>query len=156
MKHYDTIIINTDGAARGNPGPAGVGAVITTGEGDLIDEAFEYIGEATNNVAEYQALIVGLKKAMAYRDKSVRVYLDSELLVKQLSGAYKVKNSGLKPLFTAAKDLLNLYPRIEIRHVPRERNKDADRLANEAIDRFEAGEIVKAVVVRTPGQGSLF
>ena len=152
----ETIIIKTDGAARGNPGPAGVGVVISNQTGDVLEEAAEYIGEATNNVAEYKGLILGLRKASRYRAKAVKVYLDSELLVNQLNGIYKVKNTALKELYAGAQGLLSRYERVYVGHVPRAENAEADRLANEAIDKFVAGETEVAKVADVPEQGSLF
>jgi ribonuclease HI len=149
------LTIYSDGAARGNPGPAGVGAVLLDESGTIVDTAAEYIGEATNNVAEYMALITGLKRALGFEVQKIRIFLDSELLVRQLTGVYRVKNSGLKPLFTEAQALLGRYRQVEIAHVPREKNREADKLANEAIDKFEAGE-TEAVERADANQGSLF
>ncbi len=152
----DTIIIRTDGAARGNPGPGGVGIVISDQTGRVLEEAGEYIGEATNNVAEYKGLILGLDKAARFRAKEAKVFLDSELLVNQLNGTYKVKNAGLKGLYARAQELLSRYERVFVGHVPRAENAEADRLANEAIDRFIAGETETREVADVPEQGSLF
>lgn len=152
----DTIIVKTDGAARGNPGPAGIGAVVCDGSGRVLEEACEYIGEATNNVAEYSALILGLKVAARYPAAALQVYLDSELLVNQLNGVYKVKNATLRELYFQAQSLLGQYRQAFVGHVPRAKNGEADRLANEAIDNYVAGEIEIKQPAETPGQGSLF
>jgi ribonuclease HI len=150
-----TLIMYSDGAARGNPGPAGVGVVLMDESGNIVDSAAEYIGEATNNVAEYTALITGLNRASEFGAETIKVFLDSELLVRQLNGVYRVKNSGLKPLFAEAQALIGRYRRVDIAHVPREKNREADKLANEAIDKFEAGEATEAEPPDTR-QGSLF
>ncbi len=128
------LIINTDGAARGNPGPAGIGVVIKDEGGVIIKEIAEYLGETTNNQAEYRALIAALKSAVELGAESVAVFADSELMVKQVKGLYKVKNEGLKPLFIEVKGLLPKFKACNIEYVPRERNKEADKLANIAID----------------------
>lgn len=125
--------MQTDGAARGNPGPAGIGGFIFV-DGQLKDSFKAYIGEATNNVAEYSALLEGLKLAQKYKASAIKVLLDSELIVKQLLGLYKVKNAGLKPYYLAVKELLKEYQRVEVNHIYREENQEADALANEAID----------------------
>lgn len=128
------IFINSDGAARGNPGPAGIGVVLKDETGKVVAEIFEYIGETTNNQAEYLALLAGLKKAIELGAESVGIFADSELMVSQIKGVYKVKNEGLKPLFNEAKELLKKFKTCNICHIPREKNKEADKLANKAID----------------------
>ena len=152
----DLITIKTDGAARGNPGPAGIGVVVLNSRGHILEEANKYIGEATNNVAEYNALLLGLILASDHKAGSVVFKLDSELLVKQLNGEYKVKNAALKSLFTEAKRLLGQYQNVRIRHVPREENREADKLANDAIEGFLAGELEAEKVIDIPSQDSLF
>jgi ribonuclease HI len=127
-------ILYTDGAARGNPGPAGAGAFICTEDGSAVAEIAEYLGETTNNVAEYQALLSGLKKLIAIGAQEIEIRADSELMVKQIKGEYRVKHPNLKPLFDEAVALLKKIPHYSIKHVEREKNKDADRLANQAID----------------------
>lgn len=127
-------ILYTDGAARGNPGPAGAGAYICDESGKTIAEIAEYLGETTNNVAEYQGLLFGLKKLIELGAKNIEIRADSELMVKQLKGEYRVKHPNLIPLYKTAKDLLKQIPLFTIKHVRREFNKDADRLSNEAID----------------------
>lgn len=131
----DSVSINIDGAARGNPGPAGAGVVIW--RGDKIFEAFcEYLGETTNNQAEYQALVLALRRARELGAREVKVRSDSELLVKQLLGEYRVKNPELRGLFQQVQELKRGFQRVTIRHIPREENREADRLANRAIDEF--------------------
>jgi ribonuclease HI len=128
-------VLYTDGGARGNPGPAGIGYVLTVGERESITHA-EYIGETTNNQAEYWALIKGVEKAQAEGVRALLCYLDSELLVRQLSGAYQVKDSKLKPLFVKVQGLRRQFERVDFRHVLREKNKEADRLVNKAINGY--------------------
>lgn len=156
INKIDTIIIKTDGAARGNPGPAGIGALVSDSAGRILEEACEYIGEATNNVAEYKALIFGLRMAAAYKVPSIRIYLDSELVVNQLNGVYKVKNAALKVFYSEAKTLIGRYAEAFVGHIPRTQNSIADRLANEAIEKFLAGEIQEKPLTAAPDQGSLF
>lgn len=128
------LTLRTDGASRGNPGPAGIGAVI---EADGTPDRLEfcaYIGETTNNVAEYRALLLALSEAEKLSPSSVTVKSDSELLVRQLNGTYKVKSLLLKPLFLEASRRLRGFPAARILHVGREENGTADSLANRAID----------------------
>ena len=125
--------IFTDGAARGNPGPAGIGVVIKS-EKETLLEVSDYIGKTTNNVAEYMALIRGLEEALDMGNKSVEVYSDSELVVKQLNGEYKVKNEGLVPLYLHTRSLIKKFNHFSINHTVREENKHADELANKGID----------------------
>ena len=125
----------TDGGARGNPGPAGIGAVIKDGEKTIL-EANEYIGETTNNQAEYKALILGLEKAKELKAEEVECFLDSELVTKQMNREYKVKNKELAPLFVKAWNLSLGFKKIIFNHIYREKNEEADRLVNEAIDKY--------------------
>ena len=125
-------ILHTDGGARGNPGPAGIGVVLEIG--DNKKEFKKYIGEATNNQAEYQALILGLTEAEKSGAEEVDCYLDSELVVKQLNREYKVKNEGIAPLFIKVWNLAQQFKKTKFIHVFREDNKEADRLVNEAIE----------------------
>ncbi len=128
------VTLRTDGASRGNPGPAGIGVVIEAdGEPGRL-EFFEYIGETTNNVAEYRALLRGLSEAEKIGAAALTVRSDSELLVRQLNGEYKVKAGHLKPLFLDAVRRLRRFPAARILHVGREENAAADFLANRAID----------------------
>jgi ribonuclease HI len=129
----DKIIIFTDGACRGNPGEAGIGIVILK-QGKTIKEISEYIGKATNNIAEYAALLRGLKESAILNAKHVEAYSDSELLVKQINGEYQIKNQGLKPIFRHIQSQINNLSSFSIKHIPRERNAAADKLANQAID----------------------
>jgi ribonuclease HI len=124
----------TDGAARGNPGPAGAGAVILNPEGHVVAKIGKFLGDSTNNVAEYMGLILGLKRARAMGIKELEVYSDSELLVKQLAGEYAVKAEHLRPLHDEARALLQGFSFIEVRHIPREENGAADLMSNRAID----------------------
>ena len=123
-----------DGGARGNPGPAGYGARIEAEDGTLIEELYGPLGIATNNVAEYNGLLAALRWAVANGVGHLHVRADSELLIKQMKGVYRVKNAGLQPLFQDARALVAQLPRVTFEHVRRELNKDADRLANEAMD----------------------
>jgi len=124
----------SDGACRGNPGVGGAGAVITDMEGSVLWEGKEYLGHCTNNIAEYKALILGLKGALAEGYKNLEVYLDSELLANQINGSYRVKNENLKALMPEVRGLLTSFDTIEVKHVLRCHNSHADRLANLAID----------------------
>jgi ribonuclease HI len=124
----------TDGGARGNPGPAGIGARLLTASGDVVEELADFIGTATNNVAEYQALLAGLELALDRGVERLDVFLDSELVVRQVNGRYKVKDAGLKPLHAQACRLLSRFHEVDVKHVRREQNAEADRLVNEAID----------------------
>ena len=123
-----------DGGARGNPGPAGVAAVATAPDGTALGESSAYIGEATNNVAEYRALLLGLELARSLGASEVEVINDSELVARQIGGEYKVKHAGLKPLFLEAMAALREFDRWSVRNVPRAQNKRADQLVNQAID----------------------
>lgn len=126
--------VYVDGAARGNPGPAGIGVLIKKGKETLL-ESSDYIGKATNNVAEYLALIRGLEEALILGATETEFYSDSELLVKQINQEYKVKNEGLAPLHHHAKSLISKFKKFSIAHTEREENKRADKLANEGIDK---------------------
>ncbi len=124
----------TDGAARGNPGPAGAGAVIMSPDGHIVAKIGKFLGDSTNNVAEYMGLILGLRRAKAMGIKELEVLSDSELLVKQLQGEYAVKADHLVPLHQEAQALLKAFPWIQLRHIPREENAQADAMSNRAID----------------------
>ncbi len=128
------VVVHVDGGARGNPGPAAIGAVVSTPDGDVLDEASARIGETTNNVAEYRALLLGLQRARALGATEVEVVNDSELVARQLSGQYKVKHAGLRPLHAQARAQLAEFDRWSVRSVPRARNARADALVNEALD----------------------
>jgi len=124
----------SDGACRGNPGEGGAGAVIMDTDGNVIWEGREYLGLCTNNIAEYKALILGLKGALAQGLKKLDVYLDSELLARQINGSYRVKNENLKVLMQDVRSLLSSFDFVQVKHVLRCHNARADRLANLAID----------------------
>jgi len=130
-----SFIIYTDGGARGNPGPAGIGAVIYDNQRQLLAEVSQYLGVATNNQAEYRAVIAALEKAAELGGSELEFYLDSELVVRQLNHEYKVKNKDLAPLFLKIHNLLLGFKKSSFSHIPREHNKEADKLANEAMDR---------------------
>ena len=134
---HSVLTIFTDGVARGNPGEGGFGVIIKDTDGTIIEEVGGYIGVTTNNIAEYTALVTALKTAIKYSDGKIIVYSDSELMVRQLNGIYKVKNEGLLPLYKEAKKLISNFGDFIIEHIPREKNKEADALANRAVDRKE-------------------
>ena len=126
--------MHVDGGARGNPGPAAAGAVISAPDGEVLDEAAEAIGVATNNVAEYRGLLLGLQRARALGASEVEVVNDSELVAKQVNGVYKVKHPDMKPLHAAALRALGGFERWSIRSVPRAQNAGADALVNQTLD----------------------
>lgn len=126
--------IHIDGAARGNPGPAGVGVLIIGPDGQVTERIHRSIGEATNNVAEYRALLLALERAEALGYTDLQVFSDSELLVRQLQGRYQVKHPVLRKLHAMARGRSGAFRRFDIQHVPREQNAEADALANLAID----------------------
>jgi len=128
------VVVHVDGGARGNPGPAAAGAVISAPDGEVLDEAAEAIGMATNNVAEYRGLLLGLRRARALGASEVEVVNDSELVAKQVNGTYKVKHADMKPLHAAALQALGGFERWSIRSVPRTQNAGADALVNHALD----------------------
>jgi ribonuclease HI len=123
-----------DGASRGNPGPAGFGVHVAGGDGEVAVELYGYLGQATNNVAEYQGLLHALRWALKQGAREIEVFSDSELLVRQMGGRYRVKNPGLQPLYREASELLSRFERARISHVRREANREADALANRALD----------------------
>ena len=131
-EHY--LIAHVDGGARGNPGPAGYGVVLEDESGAKVAELTEFLGVRTNNFAEYAGLIAALAYAAAHQPQGLLVVSDSELLVKQMKGQYKVKSPDLQPLHKRATDLVRQLGWFDIRHVRREQNKEADRLANQAMD----------------------
>jgi ribonuclease HI len=126
--------IHIDGASRGNPGEAAFGVFVASADGAPVAELYGYLGRATNNVAEYQALLHALRYALAQGAKRVRLFSDSELVVKQIDGRYKVKHPDMIPLHREASTLLRRFDDAKLSHVRREQNKDADRLANRALD----------------------
>ena len=128
------LVVHVDGGARGNPGPAAAAAVVTTPDGDVLDEAHELLGVVTNNVAEYRGLLLGLDRARALGADEVEVVNDSELVAKQINGEYKVKHPDMKPLHEAATEALAQFARWRVRSVPRAQNAAADALVNQALD----------------------
>jgi ribonuclease HI len=128
------LTVNVDGGARGNPGPAAIGVVVRNDDGAIVESVGETIGRQTNNVAEYKALLRGLELASAHGATTVELIGDSELVVRQVEGRYKVKNADLKPLHARAKEMLSGFDNWEIRHVKRAKNSDADALVNQALD----------------------
>ena len=128
------LVVHVDGGARGNPGPAAAAAVLSTADGDVVDEAHEYLGVATNNVAEYRGLLLGLQRARALGADEVEVVNDSELVAKQVNGVYKVKHPDMRPLHAEALNALQSFARWSIRSVPRAENAAADALVNQALD----------------------
>lgn len=123
-----------DGGSRGNPGPAASAAVLLDSDGELIEEVGAYLGVATNNVAEWTALLLGLEAAAKRGIARLNVRLDSELVVRQLLGQYRVKHAALQPLHRRAKQLLRVFAEVDVRHVPRKQNALADRLVNRVLD----------------------
>ena len=130
----ERLVVHVDGGARGNPGPAAIGVVVSAPDGEVLDEVAELIGVATNNVAEYRALLRGLERAAALGAREVEIVNDSELVAKQLIGAYKVKHPAMKPLYEQATAALRAFDRWSIRSVPRADNAHADALVNAALD----------------------
>ncbi|MGH2941678.1 MAG: reverse transcriptase-like protein [Solirubrobacteraceae bacterium] len=128
------VVVHVDGGARGNPGPAAAGAVVSTPDGEVLAEAAQAIGVATNNVAEYRGLLLGLERARELGAREVEVVNDSELVAKQVNGTYKVKHPDMKPLHAAALQALHGFERWSIRSVPRAQNAAADALVNQALD----------------------
>ena len=128
------ILIYTDGAARGNPGPAGAGAILRDAEGRVLAEIAEPLGHATNNVAEWTAVLLALEEARRLGATQVDLRMDSQLVARQISGIYRVKHPDLKPIHAAVMDLLRTLDSYTVGHVPRELNREADRLSNVAID----------------------
>ena len=128
------LVVHVDGGARGNPGPAAAAAVLSTSDGDVVDEAHEYLGVATNNVAEYRGLLLGLRRARELGADELDIVNDSELVAKQVNGEYKVKHPDMKPLHAAAREALGQFGRWSIRSVPRAENAAADALVNQALD----------------------
>ena len=123
-----------DGASRGNPGPSGAGAVVKLAGGEVVGEVAEFLGHGTNNRAEYTAMILGLQRALELGGREVDVYMDSQLVVRQMEGIYKVKNAHLRPLWEQAGALARRFVKCRFHHVPREQNGEADALANQGVD----------------------
>lgn len=131
MKQYRCFC---DGGSRGNPGPAGIGAVVYDHDGTVVREVSEYVGETTNNQAEYRAVLACVQALVELGATHADFFLDSQLIVRQMNGEYRVKNEGIKPLYAQIVDLLTSFDRVRFQHVPREKNKYADALANKAMD----------------------
>lgn len=131
----EKVVVHVDGGSRGNPGPSAVAAVASTPDGDPLAERSSYIGETTNNVAEYRAVQLGLELARELGASSVEVVNDSQLIARQIGGQYKVKHAGLKPLFLETMRALREFDQWAVRDVRREHNKRADELVNEELDR---------------------
>lgn len=135
LKRQRKLIIYTDGGARGNPGPAGCGAVIKDEGGRLLAEVSHYMGMATNNQAEYTALLLAMDKAAELGGQELEIFMDSELVVRQLNRQYKVRNGELAKLFILVYNKSQKFKKCVFTHIRREQNKEADKLANEAMDR---------------------
>ncbi|MGE3278423.1 MAG: ribonuclease HI family protein [Candidatus Altimarinota bacterium] len=131
---WSHVLVFSDGGSRGNPGPAGCGAVITDKDGKVLKKLKKYLGVTTNNQAEYQALILGLQAADKMKAEQITCYLDSLLVVEQLNGKWKVKKAELKPHYELIKGFVLQHPNTRFHHIPREKNTMADQLANEAMD----------------------
>jgi ribonuclease HI len=127
------LIINTDGLSKGNPGTAAIGVTIKDERGKMLATISKRIGITTNNVAEYQALIAALQKAIKLGGTQVVIRADSELMIRQLNGRYKIKSEGLKPLYIEVTQLLAKFETVSLKHIPREQNTEADKLANDAV-----------------------
>lgn len=147
------IVASIDGGARGNPGPAGYGVRIENEAGEPLAELHASIGIATNNAAEYQALLAALRYAVAHGYRRVHVRSDSQLLVRQMLGEYRVKHPGLQPLHQEARRLMARLERVTFEHVPREQNVHADRLANTAMDEAARGAGGRPSTAGRPGAG---
>ena len=135
--------LHIDGASRGNPGEAGWGVYVRDQQGAEVARLYGYLGIATNNVAEYQALINGLRFALEQGARRVRIFSDSELVVRQIGGAYKVKHPSMVPLHREASALLGRFESSTVSHVPREANREADALANRALDERASGRCLR-------------
>lgn len=135
----EAVIANIDGGARGNPGPAAYGVVVRNSKGEVLAELSDYLGLQTNNFAEYSGLLAALDYAVRQGYKSFKIFSDSELLVRQMQGRYKVNNLALQELFARAQSMVRKLDRFSIEHVLRERNKEADRLVNKVLDERALG-----------------
>lgn len=132
--NFDKLSVYSDGAARGNPGLSGAGAVLVEPSGQVVDKLGKFLGIQTNNYAEYMGLLIGLRRARELGAKEIEVFADSELMIRQLGGRYQVKSPALRPLYDEALKLLEGFSRTKLVHVPREMNKQADEMSNRAID----------------------
>ena len=142
-RQWTSLVCYVDGASSGNPGPAGIGVAIYNEKGDLLTQISEFIGKATNNVAEYTAVIKALEYALSQNTKKLTIFSDSELIVKQLTGKYLIKNAALKTLAFKASKLIDKLTKVKIIHIPREKNKLADKLAGQAIKKVESCKVIK-------------
>ncbi len=131
---FERMRVYSDGAARGNPGISGAGAVLVEPSGQVVDKLGKFLGVHTNNYAEYMGLLIGLRRAKSLGVREIEVFADSELMIRQLGGRYQVKSATLRPLYEEAVKLLNVFSRVKLVHVPREMNKAADEMSNRAID----------------------
>jgi ribonuclease HI len=147
----DYLVAHIDGGARGNPGPAGYGVVIEDHAGRKLDEIAEFMGRSTNNVAEYSALLAALNYALSHRFRAVKILSDSELLVRQMRGEYKVRNAALLELYQKAKAMIRELDWFQVEHIAREHNREADRLANIAMDRAYTQRAAAAPPPAPPG-----
>jgi len=138
--HHSEATLFADGGSRGNPGPAASGAVLLDASGELLEEAHAYLGVKTNNVAEWTALLLGLEAAAKRGIRRLSIRLDSELVVKQMRGEYRVKHPDLQPLHRRAQVLLRRFEHVDLRHVPRKQNVLADKLVNRVLDQRAAAE----------------
>lgn len=134
LNQMKKVSLYVDGGSRGNPGPAGIGVIALDSKGKKLKEFNKYIGITTNNIAEYNAVIYGLQEALIEKADEIELNLDSELVAQQLKGEYRVKNPSIKPLFEQALHLLSGFKKFTIKHIPREKNKEADKLVNKAIN----------------------
>lgn len=148
MKTSPEIIAHVDGASRGNPGPAAYAVVMETAAGEQVAEFAKFLGETTNNFAEYQGLLAALEFALTHQHLRLRVVTDSELMARQISGRYKVRSTDLKPLHDKAQSMIARLESFSIRHVLREHNREADRLANKALDAAAAGSVTPTAAPR--------
>ena len=149
------LVAYIDGGSRGNPGPAGFGVLIQDAEGRTVETLSEFLGETTNNVAEYQALLAALEYAIQRQTRRLTIYCDSELVVRQMQGHYRVQSPGLKPLYQRAQYLARRLPEFTIKSIPREQNSIADRLANEAMDRRKSSGPVLESFTAVVREGTL-
>lgn len=139
MKETQTLTMYTDGGARGNPGPAGIGVVLKDAHGKNVATIARYVGERTNNQAEYEAVLAGLQRARELEADAVRCFLDSQLVAEQLSRRYKVKDADLGKLFVQCWNAMQSFSSVTFHYIPREKNKEADALVNKAIDEVAGG-----------------
>ena len=151
MSNASEIVANIDGGSRGNPGPAAYGVTIKTAQGEPVTSFAKFLGETTNNFAEYQGLLAALEYALNHGYPRLRVLTDSELMARQISGHYKVRSPDLKPLYDRARALIARLESFSIRHVYREQNREADRLANKAMDDAERGGVAQDPTPRVAG-----